>query len=213
MWCTFAGCVKPLHSRGLCKSHYKQQWLGKSLKPLTQQFRNLSPEVRFKKYVRVNTKTGCWEWLGYVSRRGYGMFAMGDVQIRAHRAAWLLFRGLIPPDPQHKYGTQHVLHVCDVKACVNPDHLFLGTAYENMHDAMRKGVRMGQHGPPYHRARLSAQQVYEIWVSTEHPKDLAQRFGLHKTTVYDIKLRRTWTYLDLPESERGDWIRYPKGEA
>ena len=211
MWCTFVGCVKPLHSRGLCKSHYKQRWLGKPLKPLTRQYRNLSPALRFKKYVRVNSTTGCWEWLGYVRKeKGYGIFAMGDVQIPAHRAAWLLFRGPIPPDPQHTYGTLHVLHDCDVKSCVNPDHLFLGTHRDNMQDAKRKGIRMGSQGPPYHRAKLSAQQVYEIWVSTEDPRVLAQRLGMNKTTIYAIKMRRTWTYLDLPEAERGDWKHVPE---
>jgi hypothetical protein len=149
--------------------------------------------------------------LGYVRKeKGYGIFAMGDVQIPAHRAAWLLFRGPIPPDPQHTYGTLHVLHDCDVKSCVNPDHLFLGTHRDNMQDAKRKGIRMGSQGPPYHRAKLSAQQVYEIWVSTEDPRVLAQRLGMNKTTIYAIKMRRTWTYLDLPEAERGDWKHVPE---
>ena len=47
MGCGFDGCLKPVHSKGLCVSHYHQQWEGKPLKALTRQYRNLTPKVRF----------------------------------------------------------------------------------------------------------------------------------------------------------------------
>ena len=69
--------------------------------------------------------TGCWLWLGFISPDGYGTRL-------AHRRAWELARGPIPDG-------MLVCHRCDVRHCVNPDHLFLGTHLDNMRDMIRKG--------------------------------------------------------------------------
>ena len=76
--------------------------------------------------------SGCWLWIGTGTRNGYGQFWFdGQFQL-AHRAARQIFVGPIPAD-------LCVLHRCDVKGCVNPDHLFLGTQRDNMLDSSRKG--------------------------------------------------------------------------
>lgn len=85
---------------------------------------------------------GCWIYTGPTVNSGYGTthFQKGR-KILAHRLAYELFIGQIP-------AGSYVCHKCDVKLCCNPDHLFVGTATENMQDATRKSrVRFGErHG-------------------------------------------------------------------
>lgn len=90
---------------------------------------------RLMRHIEPEPNTGCWLWTGAAVRTGYGVIALGrsaegiDV---AHRVAWRLFRGDIPPGID-------VLHKCDVPACCNPDHLFLGDDQANREDMARKG--------------------------------------------------------------------------
>lgn len=89
---------------------------------------------RFNKKWQPVTETGCWLWTGAITK-GYGMIGsgLGDRRtLLAHRVSWELCNGPVP-------AGLHVLHKCDTPACVNPDHLFLGTHTDNMCDMTKKG--------------------------------------------------------------------------
>ncbi len=86
----------------------------------------------FEKVEQPATGAACWTWIGSRNTQGYGNFFFGARVDKAHRAAWMLFRGEIPAD-------LCVLHRCDNPRCVNPEHLFLGTKDDNNQDKMRKG--------------------------------------------------------------------------
>lgn len=76
---------------------------------------------------------GCWEWTGFVAKRtGYGQARYQMGKWLAHRLAWTLTHGEIPEGMQ-------VCHDCDNRRCVNPAHLFLGSATDNVHDMLAKG--------------------------------------------------------------------------
>ena len=93
------------------------------------------PELRFWPKVNKAGADECWLWNGYIDcQTGYGIFRYETSTGHggAHRFSWLLHNGEIPND-------LHVLHKCDVRACVNPKHLFLGTNYDNIMDMVRKG--------------------------------------------------------------------------
>lgn len=93
---------------------------------------------RFERFVHPEPNSGCHLWTGNCNRTGYGVFAYAESavspfrQIVAHRVAWMLANGAIP-------NGLLVLHKCDVRCCVNPDHLFLGTYSDNTMDMVRKG--------------------------------------------------------------------------
>lgn len=99
----------------------------------------------FEHWYIPEPNSGCWLWLGNTFKRGgYGAFSCGQniIMQRAHRMSWLLYKG----------STEglHVLHSCDNRLCVNPEHLWLGTQADNMHDKSLKGRQLqGKNSPAY----------------------------------------------------------------
>jgi hypothetical protein len=91
-----------------------------------------------------SSNSECWEWIGHRLKSGYGNFSDNPKNLRAHRVAWELTHGPIPPG-------QQVLHRCDNPPCVNPSHLFLGTIADNVRDAISKGRHVHN---PYPRIRI-----------------------------------------------------------
>ena len=88
--------------------------------------------VKERFWDKVEKSSGCWMWLGSKGSHGYGQTSNRGGYILAHRMSWELAYGTIPTG-------MCVLHKCDNRECVNPNHLFIGTKSDNTQDMMRKG--------------------------------------------------------------------------
>lgn len=155
-------------------------------------------EMRFWSKVRVGD--GCWEWTADTggNRRAdgkkYGYFCVGGKMRRAHRVAWEMERGPIPPG-------LHVLHSCDNPACVRPGHLWVGTHRQNMDDRSAKGRiprGVALRGTQHHAAKLDESKVQEIRARAatgETHTAIAASFGVTRPTVSDVIQGRAWTHV------------------
>lgn len=76
-------------------------------------------------------ESGCWLWTRGTSSNGYGYWKVNGKSMVVHRLAYAAFRGPIPDEIQ-------TCHKCDVRSCINPDHIFLGTQKDNIQDCVAK---------------------------------------------------------------------------
>ena len=144
--------------------------------------------VRFhEKYERMPF-SGCWIWKAATDGNGYGQIAIYHDRARpAHRVSWELHRGKITDG-------LWVLHRCDVPACVNPDHLFLGTLADNWADCVEK-VRSGRptiRGEKNKAAKLTEDMVSDIRTRRMSQREFGKLYGVSHTTVGYIQLNKKW---------------------
>lgn len=142
---------------------------------------SLRRRLRERTIVKEN---GCHEWQGYVARNGYGQIGLGRKVLYTHRAAWALAHS----DP----GEAYVLHKCDNRRCVNPDHLFLGDHDSNMGDMVKK--KRHAFGERNGLSILTTDQVREIKASKDRTTDLAERYGVALSTISCIKSGVNWAH-------------------
>jgi len=146
-------------------------------------------EERF--WNKVEKTDSCWLWKGGKTDSGYGRMDLskeGDYD-RSHRISWKLTQGAIPKG-------MFVCHKCDVRLCVNPDHLFIGTQKDNMRDMITKGRQRKNFRP--HTTVLTPEQVTEIRNRLSRStalginKQLAKEFGVARNTISTIKHNKSW---------------------
>lgn len=146
--------------------------------------------TRFWSKVDRRASDECWPWLGASGQSGHGQFFFeGRVQPAA-RAAWLMFNGPLN-------SNIHVCHRCDNPPCVNLNHLFTGTHADNMRDMRQKGrmVMPKSQGVHNSSAVLTEKQVLEIRESQEMGIVLARIYNVSRSTISEIRLRKTWAHL------------------
>lgn len=144
---------------------------------------------RFEQYYIPEPNSGCWLWTAALGKAGYGWFYYPPRNmVRAHVVAWELFRG-----PRNGLL---LLHACDNPACVNPDHLRLGTQLENMRDRDARQRRKPPKGALNGRARVTEQLVAAIRSDPRPPRLVALDYpNIPFSTLKKIRNRQTWKHL------------------
>ena len=153
-------------------------------------------EERFWSYVDVSED--CWVWTGAKHGKGYGLFDkrwLGTA--RAHRISWIIHNGPIPTG-------MLVCHHCDNPPCINPNHLFIGSAKDNAQDARSKGrlrdmsmnlKHIGEENPA---SKLTAEKVRAIRRKRAEGaliKPLAREFGVSPHTIKQVLNGRNWSHV------------------
>ncbi|RTE91923.1 HNH endonuclease [Bradyrhizobium sp. LVM 105] len=121
---------------------------------------------------KVEKTDGCWNWIGAIHPKGYGLLTMDKKSHRVHRLSYQLSNGSIPLG-------MHVLHECDNRRCVNPGHLFIGTNADNMADKVSKGRQS---------RKLSDEDVLAIRSAKGIPQHaLAKQYGVDQSHISRIR--------------------------
>lgn len=147
-----------------------------------------SERLRQRLIARVRKSGDCW-----LARPGspneYARVRINGILYGAHRVSYIVFRGPIPK-------SLLVCHTCDVRACINPDHLFLGTVQDNALDAKRKGrstrLRGAERGA---QVKLTDAQVRVIRSDARSQSVIAAEYGVDQSLISRIKSRKLWSHV------------------
>lgn len=184
-----------------CKKEFKWSRGNKQISPKFCSLRCYYPERTKEVLYRILEKSfeghvikkrGCWDWCGSFDRDGYGQISCcRELRIcKAHRASWIIHRGEIPEG-------LNVLHKCDNRKCTNPDHLFLGTAFENSRDIVYKDRQLK--GSKNAAAKLKEEEAIDIKRALKEGVSgayLSRKYGVSKTIISRIKLGKTWKHIE-----------------
>lgn len=144
---------------------------------------------RFMSKVLPEPNSGCWLWATGLDNKGYGRFGSGSKKTMrlAHRMAYEHFVGPIPDG-------LFVCHKCDVRSCVNPDHMFLGNHQDNMTDRNKKSRQV--RGTKQHMSKINEDIVRYIRSSQKNCTELAAEVGINQSSVSAVRTRRTWKHVE-----------------
>lgn len=135
-------------------------------------------------YKIEKSDNGCWKWTGRTDKSGYGRINNAST----HRLSYEIYVGEI------KEGMS-VCHKCDNPPCVNPDHLFLGTAKENTRDMIKKGRCNPPHGSRMWKSKLTEKDIVEIRRKCQSgefsQKELGNIYNVGQSNISYV-INKTW---------------------
>lgn len=149
-------------------------------------------DVRFwRRVVCLTGADSCWEWTGCIQSAGYGSIRVNGRTVQAHRLSVELHNGrTLSP-------SELVCHRCDNRKCVNPSHLWVGSAGMNNADRHEKGRSRGARlpGATNPMSKLTDDDIRAIRSLSTNLKETARRYGISFQTVSNIRRRHTWKHV------------------
>jgi hypothetical protein len=137
---------------------------------------------------KVNKTDECWIWTA-ATTRGYGVITIARQLHYAHRLGWEIANGPIPVG-------LHVLHRCDNPPCVRPEHLFLGTAAENLRDAAKKHrMSSGEQRSNHKATEADVLKMRDLHRQGLNARQMADQFPIGERTIRKILARRNWKHI------------------
>lgn len=186
--CESLGCLKRMTIRGRYCTMHKTRLQRHGIldwKPIT---------IKQRFMQKVKKSNGCWEWMAFKQRTGYGRFTVNKISRYAPRVSYELFRGPIPDG-------LFVCHSCDNPSCVNPGHLWLGTTKDNALDKIRKGRHQrcdGEfNGQAIYRWDL-VREIRKLHSDGIRQNELMRRYGIKKGTIWAIVNGKIWKETKTP---------------
>lgn len=161
---------------------------GRFIKGATYEQKLADLKYRLELFSEPIPFSGCTIYTGFVGSAGYGLITFCKRSISAHRASYMVNKGPIPEG-------RVIMHKCDVKTCINPDHLIAGTQTDNMRDMIRKGRDRYVRGSDSWSAKLTPDAVRHIRLSGETSTTIAEKLGVHARTIRDVRENKTWKHV------------------
>jgi len=155
---------------------------------------NLPAKTEQRFWDKVQKTSDCWNWTASKGHNGYGRFRVKGKLESPHIVSYKLH------NDDHIKGMD-VCHTCDNRACVNPNHLFLGSHSDNMKDCSNKGRNTGAdlRGENQPGSKLKDDQVktikklFQLNIKTQ---EIADMYRVSYTTIYNIKIGKTWKHIN-----------------
>jgi hypothetical protein len=145
-----------------------------------------TPMQRFLEH--VNKTDTCWLWTGCCHKKGYGQFKINGKTVKAHRWSYEQHKGAIPEGLMMR-------HKCDVRNCVNPDHLEVGTNTDNMRDM----VERGRHVPAMRGVGTltedDVREIRKLHVQGLNGVQISMRYPVAFSTIYRILNGQYWAHV------------------
>lgn len=146
---------------------------------------------RLKARTEIDDKTGCWNWVGSYTKKGYGKMSLGNWPHKTHRISYIIHKGPIP------HGLV-VMHSCDNRKCWNPAHLSVGTQRDNVHDMIKKGRRNTARGRRNASSKLIEEDVPVVLYLIKRgcsQRLIGELFGVAHVQIGRIARGEGWSHV------------------
>lgn len=202
--CTKCFEIKEMFHGRVCKEcrqkylHFMQKERSKKECPICKVEHNencMECSTKCKILNRFTIVDQCWEWQGKINESGYGILNVREsgkkIDILAHRESYKIHKGEIPCG-------LCVLHKCDNTACINPEHLWVGTQKENAQDCVKKGRFFNGHARSKASGKIKEEQVVEmreLYKNGISRKELQEKYKLSQSQVSGILTYKFWRHI------------------